>query len=615
MKIIEAFEKLEISPNSNLEDVLSAYRTLSKVWHPDRFTSGSSIQKKAELKQREINKAFEILKKAFEDGYQPTESGAGPDNNRAGTTAIRTFDAVYMGGDPRATRKKTPCKIILTNDVFAIAFNEDRILTYPKEDIKFMSHGNGRVYSKKLIKDPEVPLENSDIIHISFIDPEQVVPPFLVKLKLQGDYFAKVLKKYMLEYYALKNLEIYQQLERTKQAEQAKKSEHEVPIEANSTTSSTTQKNSSYSKEYNAVMAAGGIFVAFIVFILFLAAIEKNNNTESTIESLPSHAITKGNYSIWTEPPIITGNQVYKLNIAVPVANKTTANGGYRVIPNKLSYIRQVGRGNIPAGEWIHKYGKAINAITMRGYSGGASVDVWIDGFSFKYVIRVSDDQSSKPSSNQIIQSTSELKESRRETTRFFEIPTNGKDVVYVIDCTNNVNRSNGFQQIKAELVASLERLKSTNRFQILFFDGASIYQFKDRIGKTKLQAATDSNLSEAKRFITEIVPIRQTADSTRALSSASMRRGGSEAFIRQTADCTRFLYQAISYSPDVIFFLADSQTLSLRKSILPDIQRKNHGRSVINCIEINPTVTDRYVKYLELLASQNKGIYRSVKQ
>ncbi len=202
MKITEAFEKLEISPNSNLEDVLSAYRTLSIVWHPDRFTTGSSVQKKAEIKQRDINEAFEALKKAFENGYQPSKNNAGSNDDSVEST-LRTFDAVYIGGDPRATGKKIPCKIILAKEAFVIAFGEDRFLSYPKEDIRFLIQGNGPVLSKSPVEDNQLPAANTDTIRISLTDPEEVVAPFLVELKLQNDYFAKVLKKYMWQYYGL----------------------------------------------------------------------------------------------------------------------------------------------------------------------------------------------------------------------------------------------------------------------------------------------------------------------------------------------------------------------------------------------------------------------------
>jgi hypothetical protein len=55
------FEILGLSPNASQEEIIEAYRDLAKVWHPDRFASGSRVQQKAESKMKEINVAYSIL--------------------------------------------------------------------------------------------------------------------------------------------------------------------------------------------------------------------------------------------------------------------------------------------------------------------------------------------------------------------------------------------------------------------------------------------------------------------------------------------------------------------------------------------------------------------------
>ena len=56
------YEIFGLKPGASEEDVKSAYRDLVQVWHPDRFTHNQSLQKKAEEKLKEINKAYEAVK-------------------------------------------------------------------------------------------------------------------------------------------------------------------------------------------------------------------------------------------------------------------------------------------------------------------------------------------------------------------------------------------------------------------------------------------------------------------------------------------------------------------------------------------------------------------------
>ena len=55
------YELLGVRPGASRQELKAAYRDLTKVWHPDRFTHDPRLQQKAEEKLKEINKAYEQL--------------------------------------------------------------------------------------------------------------------------------------------------------------------------------------------------------------------------------------------------------------------------------------------------------------------------------------------------------------------------------------------------------------------------------------------------------------------------------------------------------------------------------------------------------------------------
>ena len=56
------FKILELNSNATLKELESAYKNLITVWHPDRFQKNEELRKKAEIKTRELNEAFNELK-------------------------------------------------------------------------------------------------------------------------------------------------------------------------------------------------------------------------------------------------------------------------------------------------------------------------------------------------------------------------------------------------------------------------------------------------------------------------------------------------------------------------------------------------------------------------
>lgn len=57
------YRTLEVDDSATLSEIRRAYRLLVKAWHPDRFVDDEVMRAKAEERLREINIAFEALKR------------------------------------------------------------------------------------------------------------------------------------------------------------------------------------------------------------------------------------------------------------------------------------------------------------------------------------------------------------------------------------------------------------------------------------------------------------------------------------------------------------------------------------------------------------------------
>jgi DnaJ like chaperone protein len=57
-------EVLGVSANATIEEITAAYRQMAQMYHPDKVTTlGPEFRELAERKMKEINKAYEALKK------------------------------------------------------------------------------------------------------------------------------------------------------------------------------------------------------------------------------------------------------------------------------------------------------------------------------------------------------------------------------------------------------------------------------------------------------------------------------------------------------------------------------------------------------------------------
>jgi hypothetical protein len=73
MRREECYRILEVPPDATPEQIRSAWRELTKVWHPDRFGNDEKLRRRAEEKLKEINRAYEILREGGGSRRPPRE--------------------------------------------------------------------------------------------------------------------------------------------------------------------------------------------------------------------------------------------------------------------------------------------------------------------------------------------------------------------------------------------------------------------------------------------------------------------------------------------------------------------------------------------------------------
>ncbi|MDB4797130.1 ankyrin repeat domain-containing protein [bacterium] len=107
-------ELLEIEEGASLSELKTAYRTLTKVWHPDRFSHDEELRKKADEKLAKINLAYKRLTKYFKSRNtskkKPNASGANSrEKGKSGTkkTASNQRSTKQNKSGAKGTKRKS----------------------------------------------------------------------------------------------------------------------------------------------------------------------------------------------------------------------------------------------------------------------------------------------------------------------------------------------------------------------------------------------------------------------------------------------------------------------------------------------------------------------------
>lgn len=171
----------------------------------------------------------------------------------------------------------------------------------------------------------------------------------------------------------------------------------------------------------------------------------------------------------------------------------------------------------------------------------------------------------------------------RSDGTSFFQIAAQGDHFYYVVDCSGSMDEENAIGVARAELMASIERLESTKRFQILFYN-SDLFPMLN--GKQELFFATDVNRTLARQFMNAQQP-----------SSGTLHRPP--------------LIAALRAAPNVIFFLTDGDTPELSPRDLKDLRDANRNNTQVHVIEFGKGAKLGSLNWLEQLAKDHNGTYR----
>jgi len=179
-------------------------------------------------------------------------------------------------------------------------------------------------------------------------------------------------------------------------------------------------------------------------------------------------------------------------------------------------------------------------------------------------------------------------------TSPFFGLLGTGGKFVYVIDCSGSMFGHQSMQAAKAEMLSSLQALKRSQEFQIIFYNLKQKWMTAPGRVDCRYFLASEINRRAAAQFIAEIQP----DDGTDHLPALKL---------------------ALDLHPDVIFFLTDGGDPGLSPSELAEICHINKGRARIHCVRFDTKdePVPAPMNFVHTLAAENGGDYvcRNIKR
>jgi hypothetical protein len=105
MNIAQALGELDLRPGATEQEVRSAYRTLVAKWHPDKHQNDPIRLREAELRIKNINRAFEALQKAGFRTEKPSGKGGQKAEKPKGRSQSKSPEPPEVPKDGRSEQK------------------------------------------------------------------------------------------------------------------------------------------------------------------------------------------------------------------------------------------------------------------------------------------------------------------------------------------------------------------------------------------------------------------------------------------------------------------------------------------------------------------------------
>lgn len=181
---------------------------------------------------------------------------------------------------------------------------------------------------------------------------------------------------------------------------------------------------------------------------------------------------------------------------------------------------------------------------------------------------------------------------SAKKALSFYGAESTGNSFCFLIDGSGSM-KGDPWEAVQMELLRSLNAMKPTQRFQIVFFAGKQI-EFVSEVetkGNTQPMLATPENIKQAKTWL-----------ASRALDSGGKLLDALEAALKTDCDC--------------LYFLTDGDLGGAKgpEAVLNKLQQLNRsydildGEVVLTPIHIIAFYSDKKLEFLSQIARENRG-------
>lgn len=129
------FKVLGIDSNADLHRIKQAHRKLAKLYHPDRYTSGSKEAIEAAEKMKEISEAYNELKRNHSKSNSFLEKSSGSENSSS-----RVQKSWKWGSSSVNTQRKVSGEQLFSKSSFGAEFDIFQNMKSAKEIFEAMNN-------------------------------------------------------------------------------------------------------------------------------------------------------------------------------------------------------------------------------------------------------------------------------------------------------------------------------------------------------------------------------------------------------------------------------------------------------------------------------------------